>query len=218
MTRVLAIADEVDEVLYGRTLRTLRPELVLSCGDLPFDYLEYIVTMTNVPLLFVPGNHDPDLRPRPQPAWPAPILPPGTEEPPGPRGCLNVDLRVADAAGLRVAGFGGTPRYHPGPNRYSERELRARARRLRRRAARRRLRDRRPVDVLIAHAPPLGYGDGDDPAHRGSAALVDLVRRLGPRFLLHGHVHPYGRRMPDRRLASTTVVNVVPFRLLEVPA
>jgi len=33
-------------------------ELVLSCGDLPYYYLEYIVSMLNVPLLYVHGNHD----------------------------------------------------------------------------------------------------------------------------------------------------------------
>jgi len=40
MTRILAIADEVSEALYGGSLSDLKPKLVVSCGDLPFDYLE----------------------------------------------------------------------------------------------------------------------------------------------------------------------------------
>src|SRR6266542_6290587 len=54
MPRILAVADEVDESLGGETLAQLRPDLMLSAGDLPFDYLEYLVTVLNVPLLYVP--------------------------------------------------------------------------------------------------------------------------------------------------------------------
>ncbi|MGA8924490.1 MAG: hypothetical protein WB682_15225, partial [Candidatus Dormiibacterota bacterium] len=68
MTRILAVADEVDEKLEGDKLPALRPDVVLSCGDLPFDYLEYLVSRLDVPLLYVPGNHDPSLKPA-DPTW-----------------------------------------------------------------------------------------------------------------------------------------------------
>ncbi len=32
-------------------------ELIVSCGDLPSHYLEYIVFHVNVPLYYVMGNH-----------------------------------------------------------------------------------------------------------------------------------------------------------------
>lgn len=63
MTRILAVADEVDESLDGDQLAALRPDIVPSCGDLPFDCLEYLVSSLNVPLLYVPANHDPSLKP-----------------------------------------------------------------------------------------------------------------------------------------------------------
>src|SRR5262249_58105031 len=53
MTRLLAVADEVDEALYGDALSRLRPDLIVSAGDLPFDYLENLVTRANVPLVYV---------------------------------------------------------------------------------------------------------------------------------------------------------------------
>ncbi|HEY1126203.1 MAG TPA: hypothetical protein VGF83_00425 [Actinomycetota bacterium] len=56
MPRILAVADEVDESLGGEALARLRPDLVLSAGDLPFDYLEYLVTVLNVPLLTCRGT------------------------------------------------------------------------------------------------------------------------------------------------------------------
>ena len=46
--------------------------------------------------------------------------------------------------------------------------------------------------------------------------MLNLVERLSPKILVHGHIHPYGEAKPDRRLGTTTVVNAVPFRLLEV--
>jgi predicted phosphodiesterase len=215
--RILAVADEVDESLGGEALGQLRPDLVLSAGDLPFDYLEYLVTVLNVPLLYVPGNHDPSLRsPREELAWPPSIELKDARDPVGPLGGTNVDGRIEDVAGIRVAGLGGSVRYREGPNQYTQKEMLRRARRLRRRAAGRGLRGRRGVDVLLTHAPPLGVGDEDDPAHQGFEALLQLVQRLSPKLLIHGHIHPYGQAKPDRQLGTTTVVNAVPFRLLEV--
>jgi Icc-related predicted phosphoesterase len=78
------------------------------------------------------------------------------------------------------------------------------------------VRGRRGVDVLLTHAPPFGVGDEDDPAHQGFEAFLPLVERLSPKLLVHGHIHPYGQAKPDRYLGTTTVVNAVPFRLLEV--
>ena len=213
---MLAVADEVTETLYGPRLGELRPDVIVSCGDLPFDFLEYLVTMTNVPLLYVLGNHDPDISRRPaDDAW-APGAPFGWMErdrAQGPPGCTNVDGRVVEAAGLRIAGLGGSIRYSEGPNQYTQAQMRRRAHALDRRRG---LVRRPPVDIVVSHAPPQGAGDGDDPAHRGVEALNWLIERWSPRLLIHGHLHPYGAPARDRRLGDTTVVNAVAHRLLEV--
>jgi hypothetical protein len=223
MVRVLAIADEVNEALYTpENLKRAAPDIVVSCGDLPFDYLEYLVTILNVPLLYVPGNHDPDLGRRPELEQSLSLAPidlaagrPGLPRlglpPPGPEGCTNVDGRVELAGGIRVGGLGGSVRYREGPNQYTERQMRRRARRL---AGRARLRG--GLDVLVTHAPPLGLGDEGDPAHRGFAAFHWLAKRFRPRLLVHGHIHPYGRERPDRRIGEMLVVNAVPSRTVEV--
>jgi hypothetical protein len=218
--RILALADEVDGSLGFESIATLRPDLVVSCGDLPFDYLEFAVTVAGVPLLFVPGNHDPDVAPRSENPLVAGSLALRfrTEDVahPGPRGCTNVDGKVVEAAGLRVAGLGGSVRYREGPNQYTQAEMRRRARRLRLRWRLRGLGRLSPVDVLVAHAPPLGVGDAEDPAHAGFEAFHSLVERLRPRLLLHGHVHPYGLAAPDRMIGDTLVVNAVGSRVIEV--
>ena len=213
MTRILAVADEVDESLYGEKLIRLEPEIVLGCGDLPFDYLEYIVSRLNVPLLYVPGNHDPDLRPDDETWSPLRAEPQAR----GAEGCINVDGRVAEAAGLRVAGLGGSMRYRPGPNQYTPAQMRWRALRIEMLAHLRRGRGGRRLDVLVTHAPPDGFaGNEDDLAHRGFAAFNRLIRNLAPRLLVHGHVHPYGVARPPQRLGATLIVNAVPHRVIEI--
>lgn len=206
--RVLAIADEESEALWGDGLEELRPDLIVSCGDLPFEYLENLVSRTDRPLLYVPGNHDPDLRPVRD------VFAPLTAQPEalGPPGCESIDGRIVEAAGLRIAGLGGSVRYRPGPNQYTQREMAWRARRLRARA----WLSRKPVDLLVTHSPPAGYGDSDDAPHHGFSALVPLASQLAPRLLIHGHVNNYGPKGAHPTIGRTTVVNAIPFKLIEV--
>lgn len=217
--RILAVSDEVDPRLEGPLARRLRPDVLLAAGDLRSDYLDYLTDLFEVPLAFVPGNHDPDLagvrRSRGglllRAGLPSPEI--------GPAGGLNADGLVIDLAigpvGLRIGGLGGSIRYRPGPNQYSQRQFARRGRRLVRRALRAEHRDGRAVDILLTHSPPLGCGDADDPPHRGFTALHDVVAALRPRLLLHGHIHPYGQPAPDRTIGATRLVNVVGSKLIE---
>ena len=213
--KVLAVSDEVVDSLWTDQVRRHQVDLVLAAGDLPFDYLEFLIDALDRPCAFVPGNHDADLTGYAEgrglslrdglPAkWP------------GPAGGLNVDGRVADVGGLRIAGLGGSIRYSDGPNQWTERQQARRARRVSRAAAWRRMRDGRGVDVLLTHSPARGVGDLEDPPHRGFDCLHDAVHRMRPKLLVHGHVHPYGKQVPDQRIGDTLVVNTVGFRLLEI--
>ena len=58
---VLAVSDEVNNALYADVGPVHDARLVVACGDLPFDYLDYLMNALDVPLVFVPGNHDPDV-------------------------------------------------------------------------------------------------------------------------------------------------------------
>ena len=220
MVRVLAVADEVSDALWGPRAAALAPDLVLAAGDLPWDYLEFLASATDAPVVFVPGNHDPDV-PRTRVHRSGQFLRAGMPcDPPRPVGCRTVDgvvLDVVTAGGvLRIAGLGGCVRYRPGPNQYSQGEYRRRAARLLRTVARLQRRVPGPVDVLLTHAPPRGLGDGDDRPHVGIAALHPVLERLTPRWHLHGHLHPYGMPRPDRTVGTTTLRNVIPYRVLEI--
>jgi hypothetical protein len=214
---VLAVSDEVDEALACSLDAVRGVELVLSCGDLPFDYLEHLMNGLDVPLVFVPGNHDPELSGYKRSRAGLTLRAGMPTLPPWPPGAVNADGRVVDVLGLRIAGLGGCVRYSDGPNQYTQRQFARRARRLRATASWRGRRGR-PVQVLLTHAPPWGVGDRSDPPHRGVQALLPLIARLHPPLHLHGHVHPFGTRLPDQLLGTTTVRNVVGRHVFDIPA
>ena len=212
MPRVLSVSDEIVESLWTDRVaeRYGDVDLVLAAGDLPFDYLDFLASALDRPLVFVPGNHDADLSgyTRRRGLWLQSGFP---ARYPGPDGAVNADGLVVEAAGLRIAGLGGSIRYNNGPNQWTERQQTRRAARLVR-AAR-----RRPVDVLLTHSPPRDVGDREDPPHRGFACLHTVVERLKPTVLVHGHIHPHGQPVPDRVLGDTRVLNTVGYRILDMP-
>ena len=57
--RSLVISDKVEPILYSPAIkqRVGDVDLILSCGDIPFYYLEYVISLLNRPTYFVFGNH-----------------------------------------------------------------------------------------------------------------------------------------------------------------
>lgn len=205
IVRILAVGDEVSPTLERAVLSESFPKvgLILSCGDLPYDYLEFLVDAVAAPLVFVRGNHD-----RPVEAEDRVIR--------APQGCVDADGRLVEVAGLLVLGLGGSPRYSPkGENQYTEREMRRRAFPLFPRLWWSQLRGK-SLDVLLTHAPPRGIHDDLDPAHRGFAVFLHIIRRWQPKVHVHGHTPPRPGLPTETVLGSTRVVHVRGFRLLEL--
>jgi calcineurin-like phosphoesterase family protein len=211
------VSDEVDEVLWHDTSALATADVVIACGDLRFEFLAHLMSRLEIPLAFVPGNHDPDVSGYRVSRAGLTLRAGLPAESPWPAGAINLDGRIVEVAGLVLAGLGGSPRYSDGPNQYTERQFAHRAHGLEARARWRSWRRRPPIDILVTHAPPRGVGDAPDPAHRGFRALGPLVSRTKPDLLLHGHVHPYGAPTPDRFVGRTTVRNVVGWHLFDVP-
>ncbi|WP_119066534.1 metallophosphoesterase family protein [Rubrobacter indicoceani] len=199
--KLLCISDREDSILYSPTLNSYAEgvDAVISCGDLPFDYLEYIVTFLGVPLYYVLGNHDPDVESKDYPG-----------------GCIPLDGKVMDIGGVVVAGLSGSINYSNGNNQYTERQMRRKARALSRRIFARGLLGHPKPTVFVTHSPPLGVGDGRDFAHRGFESFLRLMDRHGPDLWLHGHVHLYGARRSRQNLyGRTKVVNVYSNHFIE---
>jgi Predicted phosphoesterases, related to the Icc protein len=195
--KILLISDEEDKYLwdYYRPGRFDGIDLILSAGDLKPEYLSFLVTMANRPLLYIHGNHD------------------GRYEAFPPEGCDCIDDRLVVVNGLRILGLGGCPLYSGGPHQYTERQMRLRIWRLGRK-----IRRAGGVDIVLTHAPVRGYGDMDDITHRGFEAFLPLLERWKPRYLVHGHIHlNYGVRFPHvLTYGDTTLINACGRYLLEI--
>lgn len=195
--KILAISDVEEPWLcdYLNRERLSQADLIISCGDLSARYLEFIVTMANVPLLYVPGNHDTAYDKNP------------------PEGCENIDVHLWEGKGLRVFGVGGSMRYREGNHMYTEAQMRRRLRTIRVRSQL-----ARGIDILVTHAPPRSYGDLDDLPHHGFQIFNDLLNETRPQYLLHGHIHvQYGRI--EREIihpSGTKVLNVCGSQFIEL--
>jgi calcineurin-like phosphoesterase family protein len=216
VVRVLAVSDVVEDALWADVRAVRGAELIIGCGDLPFEYLGHLMNALDAPLVFVPGNHDPDVSGYRTSRAGLTLRAGIPARQPWPDGALSADGAIVDIAGLRVAGLGGCRRYSHGPNQYTDRQQARRARWLALRALARRPRQGRRVDVLLSHAPPRGVGDGADPPHQGFTALNTLVARLRPAVLLHGHVDPDAQAGRHREIGSTVVRNVTGWQLLNI--
>lgn len=196
--KLLLLADEESPYLYDyyQPGRLKEYDLIISCGDLKANYLSFIVTMARAPVLYVHGNHD------------------GTYSRKPPEGCDCIEDKIVVVNGLRILGLGGSASYSGGPHQYTEEEMRKRIRRLWFQLWR-----HKGVDIVVTHAPAAGYGDGEDYAHRGFDAFLDLMDKYKPKYLIHGHVHMrYGVNIPRvMQYGDTTIVNACGKYVLELP-
>jgi Icc-related predicted phosphoesterase len=205
--KILALSDQVVDRLYTLVSQGhfAGVELILGCGDLPYSYLEFLVSMLNVPMFYVPGNHDPVYNPHFTSARA--------------EGGTNLDLRTARSRRLLLAGFGGCNRYRPdGVNQYTQSEAALRARLLLPRLLWNRLRYGRALDILITHSPPYGIHDEEEQAHRGLTAINSLLSWARPRYHFHGHTHFVRNNLEASvtPLGPTTIMNVFPYKLIEI--
>ena len=109
--KILVLADQKSKYLYDfyEADKLKDVDLIISCGDLPPEYLSFFVTLCNVPLLYVRGNHD------------------GKYEKTPPEGCICIEDDIYVYQGIRILGLGGSMEYLPrAANQYSETKMRKR--------------------------------------------------------------------------------------------
>lgn len=197
--KILSISDRVEPILYGHfdPAPFQGVELILSCGDLPPEYLAFLMTRLNAPLYYVKGNHD--------------IRIDGYH----PEGCRNIDSRLVVHEGLRILGLEGSHWYNGQPHQYTERQMAQKIRRLWFK-----LRRSKGMDIVVTHAPPRHIHDAEDRCHRGFECFRKIIDRYEPQYFIHGHIH-FNFTAPDERIwevNQTKVVNSYGHFLFEIAA
>lgn len=192
--KILAVSDVEAKYLYDyyKPGRLDNIDLIIACGDLSREYLEFLVTMSNKPLLYVHGNHDEHMR--------------------DPEGCVCIDDRLFVINGVRIVGLPGSYRYREGKYMFTEHQMQRRVARLRRAIAR-----NDGFDILVTHAPARHINDFDNLTHRGFACYTELLDTYKPGLFLHGHIHRnYGAAVPQKSCyGDTTVVNACEYCIVD---
>ncbi len=195
--KILALADEESTYLWDffEKEKFKGIDLIISCGDLAASYLSFLATLTNIPVLYVHGNHDDRYE----------------QDPPG--GCICIEDTIFVYKGVRIMGLGGSMRYNYGINQYTEKEMKSRLRHMRLP-----LFWRGGIDILVTHAPAYGINDGDDLPHQGFETFREILDKYKPKFFLHGHVHMnYGRKHKRYDVyKDTEIINAYERYVIEI--
>lgn len=195
--KILLIADEESKIYWDffKKEQFEGIDLIISCGDLKPEYLSFLATMTAVPVLYVRGNHDDKYEKYP------------------PEGCTCIENRIYKFNGIRILGLGGSYRYKPGLNQYTELQMVRRVSKLFLK-----IKLNRGFDILVTHSPAKGVHDGEDMCHRGFQVFNRLIEKYHPKYFVHGHVHMnYGRQFPrEDYIGDTCVVNAFERYVIEI--
>ena len=205
--KVLSLSDKQVETIYSRRVKDRfgDVDLIIGCGDLAYYYLEFVVSMLDVPLYYVRGNHSNQVE--------YTTMGPKTH----PEGGQDLHRRVIHQQGLLLAGVEGSLRYRKGPFQYTQSEMWVNVLRLTPRLILNRIRRGRFLDIFLSHAPPWGIHDKPDLPHQGIYAFRWLIETFKPRYHFHGHIHVYRQDVQTiTRHADTMVINTYGFRKTQV--
>jgi Icc-related predicted phosphoesterase len=201
---MLAVSDVELGFIYNAHFaqRFKNIDLMISCGDLPYYYLEFMVSMIDKPLYYVRGNHV------------AQVERTIAGERRSPWGAIDLHRKVLRTAqGLLIGGIQGSLWYNDGPCQYTQAEMWSMILAMVPGLMVNRIRYGRYLDIFVSHAPPWKIHDMDDLPHRGIKAFRWLLQVFRPRLHLHGHIHVY---RPDvvttTRFRDTLVMNCYGYR------
>jgi len=204
--KILCVSDQIDPLVYSNSIkkRFADVDIILGAGDLPLDYLDFIVTNLNKPLFFVFGNHH--------------VEELAHDDKPGIYNFSSTHLgsKIRKEAGLIVAGLGGSMRYNRGPNQFTELQMYGEIAKLIPALLFNRLFHGRYLDILLTHAPPKGIHDKPDKCHGGFKAFLWFMKMFKPKYLVHGHIHLYDLSDVRRtRCMKTEVINAFGHYIIE---
>lgn len=184
--KILAIADRPPRTSLKEKVMKERPDLIVTLGGLDYFSLRDLQDISDIPKIGVYGNHC-------------------SGNYFEPLGIENMHLRPKEVGGKLFGGFQGSIRYKQDPSAimYTDEE------------AADLLEDFPPVDIFLAHSPPRGIHDEDDPAHKGLEALREYVIRQSPTYFLHGHTY-VSSSTRETPFGGSTVIHVYEDQILNL--
>ncbi len=221
--KVLLISDVVLEHIYSNSIieRFKDIDFVISCGDLPNYYLEFIVSTLNKPLFYVMGNHNSTTFYRENlidnSNYKERTIRNDQDTENLPQGCINLNQKIIEYKGLILMGLEGSMRYSSGEYQYTDFEMSWKINKLRPRLLLNKIFKKKYLDILVTHSPPYKIHDNEDLCHRGFRSFVKFINVYKPKYLIHGHIHLYGLNKEwQTTVGSTKVINAYGYRVIEI--
>ena len=233
--KILCVSDYVDPLIYNQNVKEAFPDidLILCAGDLPMDYIDFIVSVFNKPTYFVFGNHDlkeyhlyhKDSRldgSRFTKNYDQAIHGHGATYL-GFKNFVNENLIFEDPqtgkkTPLLLAGTSGTVRFNNGLCQFSDSHMKFKLLKMVPRLIINKLKYGRFLDIFMTHASPRHIHDHEDQCHIGFDCYNWFLQRFKPTYMVHGHIHLYDLR--EERVGKyydTTVVNAYAHYVIELP-
>jgi len=214
--KILCVSDHIDPLIYTNSIRERFSDvdMILAAGDLPLDYLDFIVSSLNKPAFFIFGNHH--LRDYTKFCGKDELCKPENADDVyfGP-GAAHLGSKVMTENGVIVAGLGGCMKYNNEKNQYTEFRMKMEIAKIIPALFCNRIFRGRYLDILLTHASPRGIHDREDKCHQGFSSFLWFMRVFRPRFLVHGHIHLYDMsEVRTTRYENTTVINAYGHYLL----
>ena len=203
IVKILSVSDKKIPFIYSPSVskRFEDIDFLIGCGDLPYYYLEYILTALRVPLFFVRGNHDHEFE----------FSAIGKRS--HPHGGTDLHKTTVNYNGTILAGIEGSIRYKPGKFQYSQNEMWFNVYQLVPKMIANRISTGRYLDIFVTHAPMNGIHDCEDLPHHGIKAFNWFVKVFQPIFHFHGHIHLYRPDDPSETLVGATrVINTYGYK------
>ncbi|MCR4733454.1 MAG: metallophosphoesterase [Treponema sp.] len=230
--KILCVSDYVDPLIYNQDVKKVFPDIdmILCAGDLPMDYVDFIVTMFSKPTYFIFGNHNLKelhlyhrsfFSDHPQSIHNTSDYHGGTYI--GFKCMTDYSLtytnpKTGKRTPLLIAGVSGSKRYNKGQCQYTEKQMKFHLIKLMPKLIMNKLKYGRYLDIFLTHASPRHIHDKEDPCHIGFECFNWFIKKFKPTYLIHGHIHLYDiREKRITKVDETTVINAYAHYLLEFP-
>ena len=215
--KILCVSDQIDPLVYSNNIkeRFSGVDLIFSAGDLPMDYIDFIVSSLNRPMYFIFGNHNLEELAFHSRSSNTRYSFEAEERFHG-SGAVHIHGKIKRESNMIIAGLGGSMKYNNGTNQYSNAGMTFEIMKMLPGLIFNRIFRGRCLDILLTHASPFGIHDRKDQCHIGYKCFLWFMRFFKPRYLIHGHIHLYDLSEVRKTIyEKTTVINAYGHYLID---
>ncbi|MCB4791777.1 MAG: metallophosphoesterase [Elusimicrobia bacterium] len=220
--KILAISDipskGLERIAEESPSELKNLNVIISCGDLDKQYIEFLVDGLNKDLFFVCGNHDIEfgkIYDEKDDIW--------NDEPNySIAGKYDLHGKIEHYKNYYLVGFGGCLWYGGNSNEYKENEMAKIVAKVKRKLKWNQIKDklagRAKKDlIVISHAPVYRVHDTHDTTHTGFKCFGDFIKNVSPLLWIHGHVHLDDvHKNQVTFIDKTTVVNAYCYKYINI--